>query len=413
METSYTSLFDAIVFSGLLNLSIGEEIVVLLLLTHITIASVTIFLHRCQAHRALDIHPVVSHFFRAWLWLTTGMVTREWAAVHRKHHAKCETTDDPHSPQIYGISRVLWLGVFLYVKEALNKDTIDRYGHGTPDDWLERNIYAKHPLWGILLMLLISLTLHGVIPGFLMWGIQMLWIPFWAAGVINGVGHWFGYRSFNVRDASVNIAPWGIWIGGEELHNNHHAFPTSAKLSNKWYEFDIGWLYIRLLEMLGLAKVKKVAPVPVFISPRSTCDLNMLKAVIANQHDVRERYRRSLDKVWQTELVRLKAVAKDRADGTHEDYLRCKSLRDNLHRDVSQMDSKDKEALEGALKVAPVLDRMYSMRLELMSLWEHRTSDENLLSYLQNWCVRAEASGILMLEEFSKRLRSYALPTRA
>ena len=248
-----------------------------LALTHVTIASVTIYLHRCQAHRALDLHPVAAHFFRFWLWLTTGMVTKEWAAIHRKHHAKVETAEDPHSPQIYGINRVLWLGVFLYVKESFNKETMERYGHGTPDDWMERNVYTSHAIAGVMVLLALNLLIFGIVPGALIWLTQIAWIPFWAAGVINGVGHYFGYRSYDVPDASTNIVPWGILIGGEELHNNHHAFAASAKLSSKWYEFDIGWMYICILESLGLATVKRLAP-----TPRVWGDRNLLGQIVAN-----------------------------------------------------------------------------------------------------------------------------------
>src|SRR5437868_3931029 len=233
------------IFSGWFDLPWWGLICVALALTHVTIAAVTIFLHRCQAHRALELHPLPSHFFRAWLWLTTGMVTKQWAAIHRKHHAKCETVDDPHSPQILGLKRVLFGGVFLYVKESRNKETMDRYGHGTPDDWLERNVYSRSQKLGVAIMLIVDMSLFGVLPGLLIWGIQMAWIPFWAAGVINGLGHFWGYRNYNCSDAATNLIPWGIWIGGEELHNNHHTYATSAKLSSKWYEFDIGWMYIR------------------------------------------------------------------------------------------------------------------------------------------------------------------------
>src|SRR5712691_1666510 len=249
-------------FSGVFDLPWWGHVVAALALTHITIVSVTVFLHRCQAHRALDLHPAASHFFRFWLRLTTGMVTKEWAAIYRKHHARCETVEDPHSPQIYGINRVLWAGVFLYVKESFNKETLERYGHGTPDDWMERNLYTRHSVFGVFVTLAADLLLFGVVPGVLIWLAQIAWIPFWAAGVINGVGHFFGYRSYDVADASTNIVPWGILIGGEELHNNHHAFASSAKLSSKWYEIDIGWMYICVLQALGLATVKKLAPKP-------------------------------------------------------------------------------------------------------------------------------------------------------
>ena len=253
---------DWMLFSGVLGLPWWGCVIAALALTHVTIVAVTVFLHRHQAHRALDLHPAVSHFFRLWLWLTTGMVTREWAAIHRKHHAKVETPEDPHSPQVLGINRVLWGGVLLYVKESRNRDTVARYGHGTPDDWLERTVYSRHVKLGLTLMGLADVAFFGIVPGALIFLTQIVWIPFWAAGVINGIGHFWGYRNWPTGDASTNILPWGILIGGEELHNNHHAYTTSAKLSSKWYEFDIGWMYIRMLEMLGLAKVNRVAPVP-------------------------------------------------------------------------------------------------------------------------------------------------------
>jgi stearoyl-CoA desaturase (delta-9 desaturase) len=273
-------------------------VLVALGLTHVTIASVTIFLHRHQAHRALDLHPIASHFFRFWLWLTTGMVTKEWAAIHRKHHAKCETPEDPHSPQVLGINRVLWGGVFLYVNESHKPETMERYGHGTPEDWVERNVYSRHAILGLTLMGVVNLLLFGLVPGVLILLTQIVWIPFWAAGVINGIGHYWGYRSFDIADASKNIVPWGILIGGEELHNNHHAYATSAKLSAKWYEFDIGWMYIRFLEAFGLATVKKVLPTPRFEPAKAMCDYNTLHAVIANRYDVLARYAKAVKRTW-------------------------------------------------------------------------------------------------------------------
>lgn len=285
--------------SGLIDLPWWGYIVVTLVLTHITIASITIFLHRHQAHRALDLHPIPSHFFRFWLWLTSGMVTKEWAAIHRKHHAKCETLDDPHSPQIYGIKKVLLEGSELYRKESKNLETLDRYGHGTPDDWIERNVYTKHSVAGVASMLIIDVVLFGPI-GITIWAVQMLWTPVMAAGVINGVGHYWGYRNFRAEDASRNIVPWGILIGGEELHNNHHAYPTSAQLSNKWFEFDIGWMYIRILEMMGLAKVKKIAPKLNLNESKTACDLDTLQAVIAHRYEVLAKYTQSLKAILKT-----------------------------------------------------------------------------------------------------------------
>ncbi len=389
-------------FSGVFDLSFWQWVGVALLLTHITIAGVTIFLHRCQAHRALDLHAIPSHFFRFWLWLTTGMITKEWAAIHRKHHAKCETVDDPHSPQIHGINKVLWTGVLLYVKESRNKETMERYGHGTPDDWMERNLYTPHEKMGVTLLLLINILLFGVVPGALMWAVQIAWIPFWAAGVINGWGHWFGYRNFKVADASVNILPWGILIGGEELHNNHHAFGTSAKLSNKWYEFDIGWLYIRIMEMMGLAKVKKVAPKPKFVAAKAAADMETLQAVIANRYDVMSRYGKHFKAAWREELAKLKEASTERA--------RFKGIKRALNKDASELKEADRAQLKQVLDTNAVLAKLYAMRQELTALWERSsTSSEQLLRDLQDWCKRAEESGIRALEEFSLRLRSYAL----
>ena len=389
-------------FSGVFDLSFWQWVGVALVLTHITIAGVTIFLHRCQAHRALDLHAIPSHFFRFWLWLTTGMITKEWAAIHRKHHAKCETADDPHSPQIYGINKVLWTGVLLYVKESRNKETMERYGHGTPDDWMERNLYTPHEKMGVTLLLLINILLFGVVPGALMWAVQIAWIPFWAAGVINGWGHWFGYRNFKVADASVNIVPWGILIGGEELHNNHHAFGTSAKLSNKWYEFDIGWLYIRIMEMMGLARVKKVAPKPKFVAAKAAADMETLQAVIANRYDVMSRYGKHFKAAWREELAKLKKASTERA--------RFKGIKRALNKDASELKDADRAQLKQVLDTNVVLAKLYAMRQELMALWERSSaSSEQLLMDLQDWCKRAEGSGIRALEEFSLRLRSYAL----
>jgi len=293
-------------YTGLLDLPWWGYVVVALVLTHITIASVTIFLHRHQAHRALELHPIPSHFFRFWLWLTTGMVTKEWAAIHRKHHAKCETPEDPHSPQKRGIRKVLWEGAELYRAEANNQETLQRYGHGTPDDWLERNVYRRSVL-GVSIMLVIDVIAFGAV-GLTIWAVQMVWIPFWAAGVINGIGHYWGYRNYDCVDASRNISPWGILIGGEELHNNHHSFATSAKLSSKWYEFDIGWMYIRILEMLGLAKAKKVIPTPRFGEAKHVPDFDTLQAIVTHRYDVMTRYMSSLKRVCADEIERLKST---------------------------------------------------------------------------------------------------------
>ena len=366
----------------------------------ITIASVTIFLHRHQAHRALDLHPLASHFFRLWLWLSTGMVTKEWAAIHRKHHAKCEGPEDPHSPQQLGINRVLWGGVFLYVKESRNKDTMERYGHGTPDDWMENHIYTPGQKVGIVIMLLIDILCFGIWPGVLIWGIQMIWIPFWAAGVINGLGHYWGYRNFECVDASTNLVPWGILIGGEELHNNHHSFATSAKLSAKWYEFDIGWLYIRILETLGLAKVKKVLPKPKFTELRPAVDLDNLQAVITHRYDVARRYMGSLQSIYREELARLRSSL---------DSQQVSALKRWFQRD-GEVSAQDRASIESALAKSQRLETIYAMRRDLTAVWEKSSaSREQLVKQLQDWCHRAEQSGIAQLQEFSLRLRRYAV----
>jgi stearoyl-CoA desaturase (Delta-9 desaturase) len=390
-------------FSGLLDLTWWQYALVALGLTHITIAAVTIFLHRHQAHRALELHPVVSHFFRFWLWLTTGMVTKEWAAIHRKHHAKCETVEDPHSPQVHGINKVLWLGVFLYVKESFAKETMERYGHGTPDDWIERNLYSRSASYGVSLLLAINLLVFGIVPGLLIWLTQIAWIPFWAAGVINGVGHWFGYRNWQNEglDASRNIVPWGILIGGEELHNNHHAFATSAKLSAKWYEFDIGWMYICIMEAFGLAKVKKLAPKPRFALPKPAADLETLHAVIANRHDVLSRYATSLKRTYKEEMKRLR-------QWSPRDAEMLRPLKRALLRGQVAAEA-ERAKLAEALKNSRALETAVNMRQELVALWERSSaSKEQLLRQLQDWCHRAEASGIAPLVDFSHRLRSYA-----
>src|ERR1035437_8575373 len=266
---------------GLARAGAWQIVLYTLVTTHITIASVTIFLHRCQAHRALDLHPIASHFFRFWLWITTGQVTKEWAAIHRKHHAKCETAEDPHSPVTRGIKKVLLQGAELYRAESKNLETLEKYGHGTPDDWIERNLYNRFSWQGVALMLIIDVLLFGAI-GITVWAVQMAWIPITAAGIVNGIGHYWGYRNYDCADASHNIVPFGILIGGEELHNNHHTFGTSAKLSSKWYEFDIGWMYIRIFEIAGLAKVKKLAPSPKFNREKLVADFETLHSVIAN-----------------------------------------------------------------------------------------------------------------------------------
>jgi stearoyl-CoA desaturase (delta-9 desaturase) len=387
---------------GLIDLPWWGYALVALGLTHVTIAAVTIFLHRSQAHRAVDLHPVVSHFFRFWLWLTTGMVTREWVAIHRKHHAKCETAEDPHSPQTRGIRKVFWQGAELYREEAKNQETIAKYGHGTPDDWIERKLYTGHSALGVSLMLIADLILFGPI-GLTIWAVQMIWIPLTAAGIINGIGHYWGYRNFACEDASTNILPWGILIGGEELHNNHHAYGSSARLSNKWYEFDIGWLYIKLLGYAGLAKVRKVAPTVKWQPARPLCDLENLQAIITHRYDVLTRYVRATRREYAAEIERLKASA------TLPTGWSLKNFRRWLLREPAELGASDRAELDSVLGKSERLQTLYRMRQELAAIWGRSTaSREQLLEQLQAWCKRAEGSGIPSLRDFSVRLRSYA-----
>jgi stearoyl-CoA desaturase (Delta-9 desaturase) len=369
-----------------------------LAVTHITIAAVTIFLHRCQSHRALDLHPAVSHFFRFWLWLSTGMVTKAWAAIHRKHHARVETEEDPHSPQIHGIRKVLWEGAELYRVEARNQETLEKYGAGTPDDWLEHHLY-NHDRIGISLLFVVNFVLFGFV-GIAIWAVQMAWIPFLAAGVINGIGHYWGYRNFQPEDASTNIVPWGILIGGEELHNNHHAYASSAKFSNRWYEFDLGWLYIRVMEWLGLAQVKKVAPEVKLDAAKTHCDLATVQAVITHRYEVLAKYAKSLRRTCTEEMQSMKARA------VRVDFGTIKRM---LHSDSNSMPAHARANLDEALGHSKVLATVYHMRQELAVLWQRSSaSKEQLLRHLEDWCARAESSGIVALQQFSRRLRCYA-----
>jgi stearoyl-CoA desaturase (delta-9 desaturase) len=386
---------------GIFKLSAWQVVAYTLVVTHITIAAVTIYLHRHQAHRALELHALPSHFFRFWLWLTTGQVTKEWAAIHRKHHAKCDTEEDPHSPVTRGIKKVFFEGAELYRAESKVQETMDKYGHGTPTDWIERNLYTRFSMQGVALLLVVNIALFGII-GLSIWAVQMMWIPIMAAGVINGIGHWWGYRNYDCTDAATNIIPWGILIGGEELHNNHHTYATSAKLSSKWYEFDIGWLYIRILETLGLAKVRKVAPKPEFAHGKLVADFDTLQSVIANRYDVMAKYAKSFKHAWHEEVDHLRNKA-----ALEKRFL--KSSRKLLQREPAKLEASHKLQLIELFEHSKALETMHNMRVELGAIWErsHFTKDQ-LLHQLQDWCARAEASGIKSLQEFSMRLRSYA-----
>ena len=386
-------------FFPLIDLPWWGFVLLTLALTHLTIISVTVFLHRHQAHRALSLHPLVSHLFRFWLWLTTGMVTREWVAIHRKHHAKCDTAEDPHSPVIFGIGRVLWRGAELYRAESANAETLAKYGSGTPDDWLERHLYGRFPGLGIAALAVVEVLLLGPL-GITVWAIQMMWIPLFAAGVINGLGHWWGYRSFATADASRNLVPWGILIGGEELHNNHHAYSASAQLSSRRWEFDIGWLYIRLLAALRLARVRTVSGKLRRRRGQTRCDDETLHAVLRHRFAVLADYASSLRRTVRRELKALPPIEVRPA---------AAALRHWLQRESSELPAGEQRAFELALRDSPVLSTICVMRQELAACWKRsQATPEQLVRQLEDWCQRAEASGIAALGQFSRTLRSYA-----
>ena len=385
-------------FEGLLDLSLWGYVGIALLLTHVTIVSVTIFLHRHQAHHALDLNPVVSHFFRFWLWLTTATVTREWVAVHRKHHANCETEQDPHSPRFKGIARVVFGGLGLYRREAANSETLATFGKGTPDDWLERQLYSRHPNLGILLMVLIDVALFGL-PGLAIFTVQMIWIPFWAAGVINGIGHYWGYRNFETPDASTNIVPWGILVGGEELHNNHHAYMASARLSNKWWEIDIGWVYIRLLAMCKLAKVKRLAPRVTSKTGKRLIDRDTASAVISHRFYILKRYGQIViqpalrDAKRNTDRMGRRLIRRARKLITHEGI---------------QVDQHSEETIRRVLLQDETLATIYRFKQQLKEVWARSSKDgPGHVERLRAWCVASEQSGICALEDFAVFLRGY------
>lgn len=382
------------------DLPIWAYILITLGLTHITIASVTIYLHRHQTHRALELHSTVSHFFRFWLWLTTGIVTKEWVAIHRKHHARVETEEDPHSPQRVGLLKVLLQGSELYRQEARNIETLDKYGFKTPVDYLERKLYSRFNFLGIFIMMAIDIAFFGFL-GLTIWAIQMAWIPVFAAGVINGLGHWWGYRNFESPDASTNIIPVGMFIGGEELHNNHHAFASSARFSSKWYEVDLGWSYIKLMQFAGLAKVKKLAPQLAFNSQKKIVDLDTVSAVITNRLHIMSHYARDVVKqVYREEKAKASDTSKDL-------FKRGKRW---LVRHEALMDNRAKQRLEELLAQSQSLTVVYEYQQRLQALWQEKTaSQERLLDALQDWCQQAEQTGITALEEFAQSVRGYSL----
>ena len=391
---------------GLMQWSWWQVVLFTLVVTHITIISVTVFLHRSQAHRGLDLHPAVMHFFRFWLWLTTGMITKEWVAIHRKHHARCEREGDPHSPVVFGLGMVFFRGAELYREEAKNEETLKRFGHGTPDDWMERNVYSRHNLLGILIMLSIDLALFGLV-GLAVWAVQMAWIPFWAAGVVNGIGHALGYRNFASPDTSTNVFPWGIIIGGEELHNNHHAYGTSAKFSSKWYEFDLGWMYISVLRFFKLAQVKKVAPKLRLESASkaavSDISLDTLQGVITHRYEILARYADVIRHTASEEISRLK----NKDDQGQLSLL--KRCGDWIGRGDQVLSEDQRAQIQKVLEDDGKLSTVVQMQVELSRLWESSSAtSEQLLADLRTWVQRAQQSGIDSLEQFALRLRRYA-----
>jgi fatty-acid desaturase len=386
-------------FNGLLDLSVMQLILVALGMTHITIIGVTLYLHRHSAHNSLDLHPALKHFFRFWLWLTTAQNTKEWTAIHRKHHAKCETAEDPHSPVVLGIKKVLFEGAELYASAA-TAENLERYGQRTPEDWVERNLYSRYRMLGITLMAVINLSLFGV-HGIWIWAVQMVWIPFWAAGVVNGVGHWMGYRNFECADNARNISPLGLLIGGEELHNNHHTYPNSSKLSRRWYEVDVGWGYIRLFQLFGLAKPKGYRPIAHYVPGKQDMDVETVQAIANNRFDIMRQYRK---RVMEPVLRQQKYLMDD------EIRPRYRKLKQLLSREVTLIKPREKETLESVLESNAVLRQIYEKSHELQVLWRQRgLKPQDKLQVLMEWCKEAETSGIRYLEEFAAHLRAYSL----
>ena len=385
---------------GLLHADWLALLVYLLIATQLTIFSVTLYLHRSQAHRGVDFHPVLAHFFRLWTWLTTSMITREWAAIHRKHHAKCETEEDPHSPRFKGINHVMWRGVELYREARRDRASIEKYGKGCPDDWIERHLYTPHATLGPVLLLVACIALMGV-GGIAVWAIQMLWMPFWAAGVVNGLGHWWGYRNFETADTATNLTPWGVWIGGEELHNNHHAFPSSAKFALRRFEFDIGWAAIKLCEFLGLAKVLRVAPTLDLRPNIAMPDAETLKALLSHRFQAMTDYYRS---------VLLPQLREDAAQAGETFRAWPRKLRKALADNGRWLDAPARERLQDFVQRSPRLATLVEFRARLTAVLEERQLDAaTTLARLHEWCREAEATRIRTLEEFAARLRGYAL----
>jgi len=388
---------------GLLQAGWGTLAIYLLVATQLTIFSVTLYLHRSMAHRGVDFHPLVAHGFRFWTWLTTSMVTKEWVAIHRKHHAKCETEEDPHSPVQKGIKTVFWRGVELYREARGQREDIEKYGKGCPDDWIERHLYTPHATMGPTLLLFLSFALFGF-AGVAVWAIQMLWIPFWAAGVVNGLGHWWGYRNFVTDDTATNLTPWGVWIGGEELHNNHHAFPSSAKFALRKWELDIGWVAIKACEKVGLAKVLRVAP-SLNVRPNiSVPDADTLKALLAIRFQAMTDFQRSVLKPALYEEAS--------AAGGKVRSLLPRKLRAALADDGRWLKPDARQQLQSWIAQRPRIRALVEHRARLAAVLEGRSQTAtDTLHHLQDWCHEAEASGIRALQDFSARLKGYSLQT--
>lgn len=386
---------------GLLGLSAWGYVLASLLMVQVTVFAVTLYLHRDAAHRAVDLHPAIRHFCRFWLWLTTGIATREWVAIHRKHHARCETPDDPHSPQVEGLRKVLLEGAELYRAEARNQETLHKYGRGTPEDWLERRVYgAAHNYLGIVLMVVLFLLLFGA-PGIIMIAVQLVSQPLLAAGIVNGVGHYAGYRNFECADASRNVTPWGVLLGGEELHNNHHAFPSSARFSIRPWELDIGWLVLRGLSAVGLAEIRRTAPVPAVAPARQQLDLETARAIIVGRMHVMRDYSRLVTlPVLRAEFAALRERIPERAG-------RLKRL---LVRETTLLDQAARRRLHEVLENNHALATVHEFRERLKAIWAgSATSNEGLIGQFRDWCAEAEASGVRALQEFAAGLRGYSL----
>lgn len=394
-------------FNGLAGLGFWGYVVVTLLWLHATMMAVTLYYHRDQAHRAVDLHPVVRHLCRFWLWLNTGSSTREWVAVHRKHHAYCEKEGDPHSPRVFGLKRVLLEGAELYRAEARKPETVEKYAKGTPNDWLENHVYTDPAFSyvGIALLVVLDLVLFGV-PGIIMIALQLSNMPLLAAGVINGLCHAKGYRNFETDDASTNLWPIGLFIAGEELHNNHHAFPTSARFSMRRHEIDMGWLHLKVLEALGLAKIRRVATPPALGAAEAVPDLDALRAIIVHRMHVLRHY---------TNYVTLPVLRREVESVGDDPSQVVKPAKKLLTRQPHMLDERSRQTLAALAAKHPSFATVLEYRNELKSLWEGaHTSNERLLADFRAWCQRAEASGIQCLQEFVAYLRTFrAMPEPA